>query len=103
MDAIEFVKTFGLEWAEHAVDNMPKKWSECYLRITDLEFVKSPPSVSDWVCVYELKQIIEAFELVEKHGGLDEAIEATGTSYIKPSDWEDLNNAINILEKCKND
>lgn len=89
MNAIEFVKKFGLDYA--------------------VKLLNYDQSISDHVCQLDfgesenLKQIVEAFELVEKHGGINEAIEATGSYYIKPSDWEDLNNAINLVEQCQND
>lgn len=100
MNAIEFVKEYGLDYSKGVLEVVPKSANFVEWYPLRSRFYITDVGCNRAVLLTELKQVVEAFELVEKYGGINEAIEATGTSYIKPSDWEDLNNAINLVEKC---
>lgn len=79
MNAVEFVKKYGWDYAKHILsDDAPL--------VLDLDY-------------NELKRLVESYELVEKHGGVNGAIEATGIYYIKPSEWDELNQAIRDVEE----
>lgn len=89
MNAIEFVKTFGFIEAKNTLD--------------DCIFLEAAffNCLGFDICVSDLKQILEAFELVESYGGIAEAscyvFEETGEDcYYNKS----LEEAINLVEQC---
>lgn len=102
MNAIEFVKEYGLDYSKRVLEAAPKsanfvEW--CPLRsrfyITDVGCNRA-------TLLTELKQIVEAFDLVESYGGLDEALlcvyEETGEDCYYNKELEE---AINIVEQCQ--
>lgn len=89
MNAIEFVKTFGFIEAKNTLD--------------DCIFLEAAffNCLGFDICVSDLKQILEAFELVASYGGIAEAscyvFEETGEDcYYNKS----LEEAINLVEQC---
>ena len=95
MKAIEFIRKFGWENAVKCVNGLEFKVSFKGIEFDPAIQIDGEITTS----VSRLKTYVDAYELVHKHGGINEAIEATGTSYISPSDWDDLNQAITLVEE----
>lgn len=91
MNAVEFVKKFGMDLARRDI----AAWQSGFIKREDfLEHY-------GFDILDDLKQIIEAWELVESYGGIAEAscyvFEETGEDcYYNKS----LEEAINLVEKC---
>ena len=103
MKAIEFVREHGLEVAREALSNMPKDWDYCCLRIPDFNFQKRVSCIADCVDMIDLKQIVDAFELVGKVGGLDNAKtfdESCMYCIAHLTTLDNLQKAINLVEQC---
>lgn len=87
MNAVEFVKKHGIKEA---------------IKVVELHPVSTLINIGgSCVSVLDLKQIVDAFELVESYGGLSEAscyvFEETGEDcYYNKS----LEEAINLVEQC---
>lgn len=85
MNAIDYVKQNGIEKAKIHLEKMKaERWVNSFFN--------------------DLKQIVDAFELVKKHGGLDNA--RYDAKYLF-SDWDysspmelRLKQAINLVEQC---
>lgn len=97
MNAVEFVKKFGVDEA--------KKFTGWYGGDTAFKFLKvKEKSISvhsgdqpyDFH-INDLKQIVDAFELVDKLGGLDKAKTYVPDHYKS----ERLKQAINLVEQCQ--
>lgn len=73
MKATEFVKEYGIDTARECLEERPKGWESCYLKLSNFELVKYIPSPLDFIDVDDLKRLVESHELVEKLGGLDDA------------------------------
>ena len=94
MNAIEFVKTFGFIEAKNTLDDC------IFLEATFFNCLGFD------ICVSDLKQILEAFELVESKGGLVECKKilsrdnftwcSGGSVYGNP-----LKRAVNLVEQCQ--
>lgn len=96
MKAVEFIRKVGWEKSIEVVE------------VGDIGATKYIPAWNfyaagivsdDFVLLSELKKYTSAYELVQKHGGIDGAIEETGMSYISASDWDELNIAITLVEE----
>lgn len=101
MDAIEFVKQNGIEKAKQIIDLFPMS--------TLISVDGLGVSISD------LKQIIDAFDLVEGKGGVEISKEILGTwafmlavkakvgrlAELLAEDYDVLKQAIELVEKCK--
>lgn len=70
MKANEFVKEYGIDIARECLEERPKGWQSCYLKLSNFELVKYIPSPLDFIDIDDLKHLIESHELVEKLGGL---------------------------------
>lgn len=90
MTAIEFVKKFGIEYA--------------------IKILNYDPSILDDVCHLDfgetenLKQIVDAWELVEKVGGLDNAKtfdESCMYCIAHLTTLDNLQQSINLVEQCQ--
>lgn len=83
MNAIEYVKKNGIEKSKIHLDRMKQeRWINSFFN--------------------ELKQIVDAFELVGSHGGLRRAKLSCGyPSSDKSGTVGRLNNAITLVEQCK--
>ena len=91
MNAIEFVKKFG--WGE-AILNYHSCKHQYYFHYNG--YIE--------VCVADLKQIVEAWELVEKVGGLDNAKtfdESCMYCIAHLTTLDNLQQAINLVEQCQ--
>ena len=87
MNAIEFVKQNGIEKAKQIVDLLPMS------TLINIDGIG--------VSISELKQIVEAFELVEKFGGLD-GFKDEYMSRIENNECvSGMNKVIDLVEKCK--
>ena len=87
MNAIEFVKQNGIEKVKHIVDLFP------------ISTLINIDGIS--VSILELKQIVDAFEWVEKFGGLD-GFKDEYMSRIENNECvSGMSNAIDLVEKCK--
>lgn len=82
MNAVQFVKEHGIEYAKSII-------AAC-----ESGFLPKNNNYSD------LKQIVEAWELVESHGGLHEAKWDLDNPVIDASNAFDLKQAINLVEQC---
>lgn len=106
MDAIEFVKEFGLDTTKQAVyrDTAPYAKAVCVYngKITFSVSIGGP----EWVLIEDLKQIVDAFDLVKKFGGLHMAkadiMDLDGFENDSPY-WINVKKATNLVEQCKND
>lgn len=104
MNAVEFVKKHGWEAVIAAVESTTAEETAAFeSKELDPILAKDGSVIGFNVKVYaipflEVKSLVDSWELVEKHGGINGAIEATGSYYIKPSDWEELNQAIRDVE-----
>ena len=87
MNAIEFVKQNGIEKAKQIVDLLPMS------TLINIDGIG--------VSISELKQIVEAFEWVEKFGGLD-GFKDEYMSRIENNEFvSGMNKVIELVEKCK--
>ena len=87
MNAIEFVKQNGIEKAKQIVELFP------------LSTLISLDGVA--VSISDLKQIIDAFKLVDRFGGIKEAKRLHYDEFLMDINWNNLQKSINIVEKCK--
>ena len=89
MNAIEFVKEFGIGEAKRIINSKSVK-------------LGLAREIADWKNpdFEQLKQIVDAFELVELNCGLKEAIEFTRYSPIMHPDVWELIDAIELVEQC---
>ena len=86
MNAIEFVKQNGIEKAKQIVDLLPMS------TLINIDGIG--------VSISELKQIVEAFEWVEKFGGLD-GFKDEYMSRIENNECASgMNKVIDLVEKC---
>ena len=86
MNAIEFVKQNGVEKAKQIVDLLPMS------TLINIDGIG--------VYVSDLKQIVDAFEWVEKFGGLD-GFKDEYMSRIENNECvSGMNNVIDLVEKC---
>lgn len=100
MNAHKFVAEKGIDEAKRVLKLAPENSNYRYYSV-DIGNSNSGWHVdyrTNCIDLAELKQVVESVEIVENHGGINCAIEATGSYYIKPSDWEDLNQAIDDYE-----
>lgn len=100
MNAIEFVKKYGLDVAKDL--SYRDKTSIGYLSVEHHSLNQD-----------DLKQIVEAFELVERFGGFDKSNKMLKKAYDNCSSiisirkigfecsYSDLQEAINLLEQCQ--
>lgn len=102
MNAIEFVKEFGIDHAKRAVfrEEAPYAKAVCVYngRLTFSVSMGGP----EWVLIADLKQIVDAWELVESYGGLETA---KTCEYLEDLDHVKYNvglaKAINLVEQCQ--
>ena len=93
MNAIDYVKQNGIEKAKIHLEKMKaERWINSFFN--------------------DLKQIVDAFELVDKFGGIDKSKKILKKAYESCSKiisdsrkniettWNDLNDAINLMEQC---
>lgn len=86
MNAIEFVKKFGLDLAKRDV----AAWQSGFIKRDDfLEHY-------GFDILDDLKQIVDAFWLVEKFGGSNES-----RKYVDNRILPELSRAINLVERCQ--
>lgn len=102
MDAIEFVKKFGWEKAKEAITHVAWCETAYCIRLKHGCFKSASDCCVD---INDLKQIVDAFELVEKAGGIDNAkgicsVEDTHYLGCKLPNCDDLKQAINLVEQC---
>ena len=90
MNAIEFVKKFG--WGE---------FKELYQASLYVEPFKPPSEKIIGIKKSEIKELFDAFELVERYGGLAEAKWDLDNPKIDASEAFDLKQAINLVEQCQ--
>ena len=88
MNAIEFVKKFG--WGEaksalgHACGSLDHVAYNGY-----------------GILISDLKQIVDAWELVERFGGVIEAKKVHYDEFRGDINWNNLQQAINLVEQCQ--
>ena len=82
MNAVEYAKQNGIEKARIHLEKMKaERWINSFFN--------------------DLKQIVDAFELVESYGGLSEAKWDLDDPKIDASEALDLKQAINLVEQCQ--
>lgn len=108
MNAVEFVKKHGIEAVKEAVNSTTEEETAAF-ESTDLDPIvsKKGTTIGFNVKVHQIKyedvkQIVDAFELVESYGGVGEAscyvFEETGEDcYYNKS----LEEAISLVEQCQ--
>lgn len=94
MDAIEFVKKFGWEKAKEAITHVAWCETAYCIRLKHGCFKSASDCCVD---INDLKQIVDAFELVEKLGGVEKAKTYVPDHYKS----ERLKQSINLVEKCQ--
>lgn len=109
MKAIDFLKKFGLEHTKYLIEDT--ELTEFAIHSTC-----GGKYYQDTVSVSDLKQIVDAFDLVEKHGGLFQAkcqienecpdFEFGELEYYEDGDiyftkYADLEKSINLVEQCQ--
>ena len=89
MNAIEFVKKFGFIEAKNTLD--------------DCIFLEAAffNCLGFDICVSDLKQIVDAWNLVERFGGLEESKELHYDEFRSDINWNNLQQSINIVEQCQ--
>ena len=87
MNAIEFVKQNGIEKVKQIVDLFPIS------TLINIDGVG--------ISVSDLKQIVNAFEIVKYFGGIDNAKYNLTNTCLSTSELLDLKTAIELVEKCK--
>ena len=104
MNAIEFVKKFGWKDAKVCLLNCASPEDKWFMRRGDLISGQEFDN---------LKQIVEAFELVDKFGGFEKANKTLKKAYDNCSSiisirkigfecsYSDLQEAINLVEQCQ--
>lgn len=93
--ATHFTEALGGHYAKEVMLKMRPQWA--WFNTINKEWYYDF-AAKEHIELEELKQVVESVEIVENHGGVNCAIEETGSYYIKPSDWEDLNQAIDDYE-----
>lgn len=92
MNAVEFVKKYGWKEAHIYLLNCAMPQDKWFMRRGDLI------SGQDFD---DLKQIVDAFELVDGYGGLAEAKWDLDNPNIDASEAFDLKQAIKLVEQCQ--
>ena len=87
MNAIEFVKQKGIEKVKQIVDLFP------------ISILISVDGIS--VSVSDLKQLVNAFEILKYFGGIDNAKYNLTNTSLSTSELMVLKTAIELVEKCK--
>lgn len=111
MNAIEFVKNCGVEEAKGLLDKYGHSGFYCHFaKIFNITISKSFCVKKDQfhtIDMSDLKQIVEAFELIDSYDGLSEAnnwinniISNGGMTNIQAANCE-LQKAINLVEQCQ--
>lgn len=86
-NAIEFVKQNGIEKVHKIIDLFP------------LSTLISIDGI--YVSVSDLKQIVDAFKLVDRFGGIKEAKRLHYDEFLRDIAWNNLQKSINIVDQCK--
>ena len=90
MNAIEFVKKFGFIEAKNTLDDC------IFLEAASFNCLGFD------ICVSDLKQIVEAWKLVERYGGLEVAKTCEYSEDLDHVKYNvDLAKAINLVEQCQ--
>ena len=104
MNAIEFVKEYGIEEAKKAIKNVAWCETAYCMRLKHGCFKTNSDCCID---INDLKQIVDAFELVDSYGGLKGAknwiknvVSNESMSNIMAIN-SDLSKAINLVEQCQ--
>lgn len=90
MNAIEFVKKFGLDLVKRDV----AAWQGGFIKRED--FLEN----YGFDILDDLKQIVDAFKLVESYGGLSEAKELHYDEFRSDTTYNKLQKSINLVEQC---
>ena len=101
MNAIEFVKKYGVEESAKIANESVEFGKNVFYDLGDGLYYGS--DFGGRICVNDLKQIVDAFELVEKDFGSVEIAEyehMVSGCYSDPY-WIEVRKAINLVEKCK--
>lgn len=86
MNAVEFVKKHGIKEA---------------IKVVELHPVSTLINIGgSCVSVLDLKQIVDAFELVESYGGLSEAKELHYDEFCSDTTYNKLQKSINLVGQC---
>lgn len=86
MDAIEYVKRHGISRTILDLSIVDKYG---YNSLFTEDFTR------------KLKQIVDAFELIDRFGGIKEAKRVHYDEFRSDINWNNLQKSINIFEKCK--
>ena len=104
MNAIEFVKKFGFIEARSVLLKSKYHYEvDVYLVDTkEFTYIAIQPSENDaFVSLTDLKQIVDAFKLVERYGGVEEANKLNYDEFRSDINWNSLQQAINLVEQCQ--
>lgn len=93
MNAVEFVRKFGVEESAKIANESVEFGKNVFYDLSDELYYGS--DFGGRICVNDLKQIVDAFELVDKLGGLDKAKTYVPDHYKS----ERLKQAINLVEQ----
>lgn len=74
MKAVDFIKKFGWDEAKRII-GMSRKHGKSGLHYSLSDELYYGASMNDRISVDDLKQLVDAWVLVQKHGGLKSAIE----------------------------
>lgn len=103
MNAVEFVKKYGLEESAKITNESIEFGKNVFYDLSDELYYGS--DFGGRICVNDLKQIVDAWELVEFYGGLDgakgEYFEIVHSGKYDKHSPTDIAKAINLVEQCQ--
>ena len=92
MKANEFVKKFGVHIADHCLNDCASPDDRWFIH---------HGALIDGEDFDDLKQIIDAWELVFEHGGIERAKKYADSTYTAPEIKDVLVRAISLVERCQ--
>ena len=100
MDAIEFVKEYGFEYSKAAL-----KQATNNANYVEWYPLRSRFYITDFGCnravfLVDLKQIVNAFDIVKYFGGIGNAKYNLSNTSLLSSELTNLKTAIELVEKC---
>lgn len=100
MNAIGFVKKFGVEESAKIANESVEFGKNVFYDLSDELYYGS--NFGGRICVNDLKQIVDAFELVEAWGGIDKTKDRIDWAIVNKNFYaaDMMKHAINLVEQC---
>ena len=93
MKAIEFVRIVGVEKVKSI---LLEEGLSCFSAYLPGDSWPDPSTI----LVSDLREIVEAWELVERYGGLEGAKKLHYDEFRSDINWDNLQQAITLMEQC---